>query len=149
MKKEKKGMSDIMLADVPIEQRAQILRDSCDQIEERHYTRKFEQPEINERREELAGVSIQINNLSQELKEVNAEYKSRIKPQEERRVRILEELKSGGEYVKSECYKFVDAELGKVGWYTPEGYKLEERDINPEERQRTVFQVKRQTGTDD
>lgn len=32
-------MKDIMLADTPVEQRAQILRDSCDQIVERSYTR--------------------------------------------------------------------------------------------------------------
>lgn len=43
-------MKDIMLADTPVEQRAQILRDSCDQIVERSYTRKFDQEEINERR---------------------------------------------------------------------------------------------------
>lgn len=148
MKNEKNGMSDIMLAEVPIEKRAQILRDSCDQIEEKHYTRKFEQAEINERREELAEVSIQINGLHQELKEINADFKGRIKPKEERRGRILDELKSGGEYVKSECYKFIDADLGKVAWYTPDGYKLEERDINQEEKQRTTFQAFRRTGTD-
>lgn len=45
-------MKDIMLADTPVEQRAQILRDSCDQIVERSYTRKFDQEEINERRAE-------------------------------------------------------------------------------------------------
>lgn len=33
-------MKDIMLADTPVEQRAQILRDSCDQIVERSYTTK-------------------------------------------------------------------------------------------------------------
>lgn len=148
MKNEKKGMSDIMLADTPIENRAQILRDSCDQIEERHYTRKFEQPEINERREELANVSIQLNNLNEELQEIKADYKSKTKPKEERKSRILDELKAGGEYVKSECYKFIDSEMGKVAWYSPEGYKLEERDINPEERQRTTFQTLRRTGTD-
>lgn len=143
-------MKDIMLAETPIEQRAQILRDSCDQIEERHYTKKFEQPEINERREELAEVSIQINTISQELKEINADYKGRLKPKEERRGRILEELKAGGEYVKSECYKFVDPETGEVGWYSPEGYLLESRAMKPEERQRTAFQSLRlqKTGTD-
>lgn len=47
-------MKDIMLADTPVEQRAQILRDSCDQIVERSYTRKFDQEEINERRADLA-----------------------------------------------------------------------------------------------
>lgn len=56
-------MKDIMLADTPVEQRAQILRDSCDQIVERSYTRKFDQEEINERRADLANVAIQKADL--------------------------------------------------------------------------------------
>lgn len=39
-------MKDIMLADTPVEQREQILRDSCDQIVERSYTRKFDTQQI-------------------------------------------------------------------------------------------------------
>lgn len=137
-----------MLSDTPIVQRAQILRDSCDQIEERHYTRKFEQSETNEKREELASVSIQIAETLDELAEARAFFKSKLKPLEERKGKILEELKSGGEFIKGETYKFVDSEEGKVGWYSPEGYKIEERDIRAEERQRTMFQSIRATGTD-
>lgn len=47
-----------MLPDTPIEQRAQILKDSCDQIVERSYTKKFDQPEINQRRAELSKCSL-------------------------------------------------------------------------------------------
>lgn len=142
-------MNDIMLADTPIEKREQILRDSCDQIEERSYTRKFDQGEINERRAELANVSIQISDLEKDLSEIRADYKGRIKVLCERNGKILEELKAGGEYVKGDCYKFVDTDEGKVAYYSPEGYKLEERDMRPEERQRNVFQAIRRTGTDD
>lgn len=146
-------MKDIMLAESSIEQRATVLRDSCDQIEERYYTCKFEQGETNERREELASVSIQSAELMAELADIRANFKARLKPLEERRGKILDELKSGGEYIKGEVYKFIDTDEGKVGWYTPEGYKLEERDLRPEEKQRTVFQTfrttGRATGTDD
>jgi hypothetical protein len=31
-------MKDVMLAESPIEERAQVLHDSCDQIEEKQYT---------------------------------------------------------------------------------------------------------------
>ncbi len=137
-----------MLSDHPIEQRTQILRDSCDQIEERSYTRKFDQIETNDLRAELAEVSIQIQTLDEELAEIKAEYKGKTKPLAERISRILGDLKSGGEYVKGECYKFIDPEEGKAGWYSPEGYLLEERDIRSEERQRTAFQSLRKTGTD-
>ena len=90
-------MKDIMLADVPVEQRDQILRDSCDQIVEKSYTRKFDQGEINERRADLANVTIQIADLDQELSEIRADFKGKIKPLQERIVKLRDELKSGGD----------------------------------------------------
>ena len=132
-------MKDIMLADVPVEQRDQILRNSCDQIVEKSYTRKFDQGEINERRADLANVTIQIADLDQELSEIRADFKGKIKPLQERIVKLRDELKSGGDWVKGECYKFVDEETGEVGFYSPEGYLLEQRAMTAEERQRNVF----------
>lgn len=136
-------MKDVMLSETPIEQREQIMKDSCDQILERSYTRKFDQAEINEKRSELANVSIQMQELEQELAEHRATIKGKIKPLSERRGKILDELKSGGEWIKGDCYKFVDDEEGMVGIYTPEGYKLEERPMTQEERRRNVFRVLR------
>ena len=140
-------MKEIMLADTPIEQRGAILKDSCDQIVERGYTRKFGSEETNERRAELAEVAIQVNDLEEELASIRAEYKAKIKPLCERIAAIRNELKAGGEWVKGDCYKFVDEEEGKVGFYSPEGYLLEERPMTPEERQRNVFREIRRNGT--
>ena len=61
-----------------------------------------------------------------------------------------------GEWVTGECYQFLDADEGKTALYDPNGYKIEERDMRPEERQRTMFQGIREnmkvqmskTGTD-
>lgn len=140
-----------MFAEEPVESREQILRDNCDQIVERSYTRKFEQHEVNERREELEQVSIKVQELEEELAQMRADIKGRIKPLLERRSRLLDELKARGEWVKGDCFKFVDVEEGKTAFYSPEGYKLEERPITPEERNRTVFQAVRsiKTGTND
>lgn len=144
-------MQDLMFAEEPVESREQILRDNCDQIVERSYTRKFEQHEVNERREELEQVSIKVQELEEELSQMRADIKGRIKPLLERRSRLLDELKARGEWVKGDCFKFVDVEEGKTAFYSPEGYKLEERPITPEERNRTVFQAVRsiKTGTND
>jgi len=136
-------MKDIMLADEPIESRRDILKDSCDQIVEKSYTRKFDQAEINERRAEVCEVANTINELEKQLAEYRADIKGRIKPLAERMGIILGELKSGGEYITGECYKFVDDEEGKVGFYTPEGYKIDEREMTQEERQRNVFRALR------
>ncbi len=134
-------MKDVMLSETPVEQREQILRDSCDQILERSYTRKFDQAEINEKRADLANVSIQMQELEQELAEYRATIKWKIKPLSERYGKILEELKTGGELIKGDCYKFVDEDEKMVGIYSPEGYKLEERPMTQEERQRTIMSV--------
>lgn len=134
-------MKDVMLSETPVEQREQILRDSCDQILERSYTRKFDQAEINEKRADLANVSIQMQELDRELAEYRATIKGKIKPLAERYGKILEELKTGGEWIKGDCYKFVDEEEKMVGIYSPEGYKLEERPMTQEERQRTIMSV--------
>lgn len=140
-------MKDIMLADTPVEQREEILRNSCDQILERSYTRKFDQEEINERRSELANVIIQIADLEQELAEVRADYKGKIKPLQERVSKLRDELKVGGDWIKGDCFKFVDEDEGKVGIYSPEVYLLEQRPMTQDERQRNVFRALR-TGTE-
>ena len=140
-------MKDIMLADSPVEEREEILRNSCDQILERSYTRKFDQEEINERRSELANVIIQIADLEQELAEVRADYKGKIKPLQERVSKLRDELKVGGDWIKGDCFKFVDEDEGQVGIYSPEGYLLEQRPMTQDERQRNVFRTLR-TGTE-
>ena len=66
-KKKKRMRPDLSLIHISVEQRAQILRDSCDQIVERSYTRKFDQEESNERRADLANVAIQKADLEQSL----------------------------------------------------------------------------------
>ena len=136
-----------MLADSPVEEREEILRNSCDQILERSYTRKFDQAEINERRAELSNVLIQINDLDMELAEIKAEYKGKIKPLQERISKLRDELKVGGDWIKGDCFKFVDEEEGMVGIYSPEGYLLEQRPMTQDERQRNVFCALR-TGTE-
>nr|UWI25202.1 MAG: hypothetical protein [Bacteriophage sp.] len=140
-------MKDVMLADTPLEERAQILRDSCDKIVEKCYTRKFDTKETSEKRAELANVSIQIADLEERLAEIRADYKGRIKPLIERLGKIRGELKAGGEWVSGECYQFLDAEEGKAALYDPSGYKIEERDLRPEERTRTIFQGIRENMT--
>ena len=140
-----------MLADIPIEEREQILRDSCDQIEEKDYTRRFSDAELSQRRKELSDTAIKIANLEQELNDMKESFKQKMKPVKDQFQKVRDEIKAGGEYVKTDCFKFIDNAEGKTAWYNPQGYKTEERDCTPEEKQRTIFQTIRnkKTGTDD
>ena len=145
-------MQDVMFPNDPVEAREQMLRDNCDQIEPRSFTRSFNQDEVNDRRAELESVSIQVAELEDELAQVRADIKGRIKPLLERRGKILDELKARGEWVTADTYKFVDVDEGRTAYYSADGYKIEERPITPEERQRNIIQATRffnRTGTDD
>lgn len=104
------------------------------------------------RRAELEQVSIQVAELEDELAQIRADIKGRIKPLLERRGKILDELKSRGEWVTADTFKFVDVEDGTAAYYSGDGYKIEGRPITPEERQRNIIQATRffnRTGTDD
>ncbi len=141
-----------MFSSDPVEAREQMLRDNCDQIEQRSFTRSFSQDEVNDRRAELEQVSIQIAEHEENLAQVRADIKGRIKPLLERRSRLLDELKARGEWVTADTYKFVDVDEGRTAYYSADGYKIEERAITPEERQRNIIQATRffnRTGTDD
>lgn len=143
---------DVMFPNDPVESREQMLRDNCDQIEQRSFTRSFSQDEVYARRAELEQVSIQVAELEDELAQIRADIKGRIKPLLERRGKILDELKSRGEWVTADTFKFVDVEDGTAAYYSGDGYKIEERPITPEERQGNIIQATRffnRTGTDD
>lgn len=147
MAKEKQRVPEIMLPDDPMEKREQIMRDSCDQIVEKFYTRKFSTEEKQAKNAEYCEVGMKKSALEKELREVSADLKGKIKPLK-RQDAILDEIKQGGEQVQGDTFKFVFDEIGKVGFYDTNGYLVEERDMTPEERQRTMFQAIRQNGTE-
>jgi len=146
--KEMKKVPEIMLPDDPREKREQIMRDSCDQIVEKFYTRKFSTEEKQLKNAEYCEVGMKKSALEKELREVSADLKGKIKPLKERQDAILDEIKQGGEQVQGDTFKFVFDEIGKVGFYDTNGYLVEERDMTPEERQRTLFQTIRKNGTE-
>lgn len=140
-------MQEVMLSDLPVEDREDVLNANCDQIVEMRYIRKFEQQEKNEKREQVANLSIEINEINEQLKEVKAEFKAKLQPLQEVLKQILGEIKVGGESVKGNAYKMVFPEDGMVGFYAPDGHLIEARPMKPEEKQRTAFQTLRATGT--
>lgn len=144
-------VDEIMFLELPVEDREQVMRDNCDQIIERSYTKKFDQDEINARRAEYANVGIQVAELEKQLAEMKANYKGRIKPLLERMSGILDEIKSGGEWVTTDVFLFKDMDSGMAAIYAPDGHLLEKRPLTPGEKQPTIMSAIRNfhTGTDD
>lgn len=128
-------------------ERINFLADNCDAVEEHGYTRRFSTDELNQKKENLANLSVEINDIEEEKKDAMDTYKDRLKPLNIDKKVLLDEIKKKSEFVNEECYKFIDHEEKIVGYYNKYGELVSSRPIMPQEMQKTIFQLK--TGTND
>lgn len=133
---------------LPLNQREQFLKDNCDHVEDIGYMRKFTPEEIRQMKDELSTVAIKINDIQIEKKHAMDVFKGRLDPLVSEKKDLLENIKLKARHVTETCYKFIDQEAGRVGFYNGKGELIEERGIYPDERQSTMFQIAR-TGSDD
>ena len=131
------------------ERRKEFLADNCDNVESLGYTRRFSTEELAQKKEELANASIKINDIQEEKAELMKDFRERLKPVNQHRKQLLEELKTRTEFVEENCYKFIDHENREVGFYNSLGELVYSRPIMPNEMQATVFSINRKTGTDE
>lgn len=132
-------MKRILFEDLPVEDRAQALKDNCDKAEDISYFKKFSPEELKEMKDELSDLSIKINDLEIKKKELTKQVQMEIDPKKKDVKLILGNLKQKAQYVNEECFKFIDHEDGRVGYYNDRGDLIEERPILPEERQKSIF----------
>lgn len=128
-------------------QRRAFLKDNCDCVVEKGYMKAFAPEKVSELKERLAETSIEIGEIETEKKVATAQFKALLKPLLEEKAEILRGIKQRAEYVKEECFKFVDQDEKMVGFYNAEGDLIESRPANPDELQTTIFQQLARTGT--
>lgn len=129
------------------QQRSAFLKDNCDCVVEKGYMKPFAPEKVTELKEKLAETSIEIGEIEDAKKASATQYNAQLKPLLAEKSTILRGIKERAEYVKEACYKFVDQEDKMVGFYNANGDLIESRPINPDEIQRTIFQIGK-TGTD-
>lgn len=135
-------MTKTLFQDVPEEKRAQMLQDNAESIEEIGYMKSFTEEEILLMKDDLADVSIDINEIEIEKKEVTAEFKLKLKPLNDQKKVTLTKIKNKAEFVREECYKFIDFEEKMVTYYNKLGQVVESRRIRPDEKQLKIFTLK-------
>lgn len=134
----KKGL----FQDVPVERREQMLRDNADSSEEIGYMKSFTEEEILAMKDDLAEISIEINDIEIEKKEIAAEFKHKLEPLVDQKKETLKSIKNKAQYVKELCYKMIDQEEQMVTYYNSIGEIVESRRIRPDEKQLKIFTLK-------
>jgi hypothetical protein len=123
--------------------RRKFLEDNADGVVEKGYMKPFATEKVVELKEKLAETSIEIGEIEAEKKAATTRYNAQLKPLRDEKATILRGIKERAEYVKENCYKFVDQEDRMVGFYNAEGDLIESRPAAPDELQGTIFQIKR------
>lgn len=143
-------MEKFLGQEIPEKDRWQFLQDNADAVEEIGYTHRFTPDELAQKKESLAETSIKINDIEVEKKEVMDGYKEQLKPLNEEKQVLLENIKKGSEYKPhEECVKILDHDEKLAGYYNKLGELVYSRPIMPQEMQKTIFNINRKTGTND
>lgn len=125
------------------ERRKNFILDNADDVEEKSYMKTFDAETMAGRKEDLAEVSIKINDIEEEIKAFKEAKNLDLKPLKEQRKGLLDDIKAKGELVTEKVYKFVDREEGMTGFYNSEGLLIESRPSTREEMQQNIFSISR------
>ena len=120
-------------------QREQFIKDNADKVENKGYMKPYTPEELQGHKEKLANVSIEIAEIEAEMKQVQAEYKGRLKPLKEARANMVSNIKAKAEYVTEPCYRFTDRDAKITEYYNGNGDLVEMRPATAEELQPTLF----------
>lgn len=129
-------------------EREAFLRDNSDEVVEMGYMKPFDTDKVSELKERLSEVSIEISEVEAEKKAATTQFNAQLKPMQEEKATILRGIKERAEYVKEECYKFIDNDEKMVGYYNSEGLLIESRPARPSELQSTIHQELRRAEVD-
>lgn len=131
-----------------VHERESFLKDNCDKVEEKGSMKPFTVEQLQEYKENLANVSIEILGIEEEKKKQDAVFKNMLKPLKDSRSQLITNIKSKSEYVKELCFKFVDQDKKMTGFYNLDGDLIESRPATADELQSTIFTSFRKTGTE-
>jgi hypothetical protein len=122
-----------------------FLKDNCDSTELMSYMKQFSPEEITEMKNRLSDLSIKLNDIEEERKELVKRLTDIAKPIKSENKGLLKNIKHKAILVNEDCFKFVDQENNSVTYYNAVGDLISSRPMLPTERQKSLFSIK--TGT--
>lgn len=123
-----------------------VIRDNlegvADRIEEKNYVKPLTEEELLESKNQYFENLISLKNLEGELKEIQEEYKEKMKPLKGVIQTLLGRVKMGVSEEKGNVYTIFDYEKGRAGEYAEDGSLILERSLRPDEKQTTIHSIK-------
>lgn len=140
-------MHQSKFADIPAEQRLQVLIDNCDERREEKYMKDLSRDELEIRLQKVAENCIKVNDLEEELKEVKSDFKRRIDPLKNDNKELLTEIKNKKAEFTGLLFDFM--EDGWMNTYDKDGDLVSSRKLNEKEKaqQAKLFVAHSMTGT--
>ena len=128
-------------------ERKNYLRDNADSVESIGYMKHLDDDQMLDLKENLLQIGIKLMEKKEDKKDFDANITSEIKDLESQNKDILSKLKQRGEFVDEDCYKFIDYDNGRVGYYNNNGELVYQRPSRKEEAQKTIISQIRMDGT--
>lgn len=137
-------MENFLGIDIPEgKAREEFLEANCDAVEPMEYSRRFSGEEMAGMKDTLSDLCIQINRIENEKKDVMDSFKEKLKPLNDEKKQLLEDIERQTTLVTGNCYKFIDHEEKMVGYYNKQGELVYSRPIQKQEMQKTIMSVSR------
>jgi len=102
------------------------------------YIKKLSDNEITEKRKSLSDVSIDINDIEEEKKEIMDEFKLRLKEPMAEKKQLLNAIKHKAEERTGNLFHIDDQENGFMYIFDEEGICIDSRPLRPTERQTKI-----------
>lgn len=119
--------------------RANFLKDNCDKVESIQYSKEFSSAKMEEVKEHLADIAVQIHDVSEDKKEAMRQYSDQLKCLGKDFDQSCEQMKAKAEVVTEACFRFT--EKGETGYYNNAGKLVYLRKATANEMERTIQSV--------
>ncbi len=129
---------EILLDDMPAEQRSAHLNEKCDKSEIVKYEKDLTENEITIMKNRQVHIAIELEKLEKQKKEVNAEFAEKIKPLKSEQHKLLQNIDEEILEKEEQLYGFYNQIEGIVKFYDPEGHYVMKREMFPTEKQTTI-----------
>lgn len=119
--------------------RIAFLKDNCDKVVNKTYSKKFTPSELQKYKEELVNVCDKIDSLEEEKKSTVKRFKLELDPLHAKRKEMIGNVRSKAKLVDEMCYQFTDFDTRYTSFFNDEGDLIETRPATADELQLDMF----------